>query len=626
MLEETVTNQKSPPAETALTMLSFIQSDLPSGGTAAEQRFFTLFGPLCERIFGVLSKEDGYRHKDGGWLAAQNAWPRPAASMTMINKMSCSSSPSPRNAANAIGQQISKVRATTTATTASNSIEQDPVFRLLATAGSPIPGREEANLPTLIEAISKETEKRPTVSFPFPFHALPRSLQDAWLALVKASMLSSGGGMMMGVGPSGHYHMSSSMNVSSAPVVVSGAVLSEALVTANEHRLLTQLMRKRPEEQQQLKYYLQQRSAHQQQQQADQHPYQHNQQQQQQQLPLRLSPRMSVGLQQSISSTTSPNQGIRSTTITSIHGKEDDFPDPVVLLSMLEYYLVLFLRFPLAMPDRNKYPATVPNNIKGVNVHRMSRPNSYSREQSYYGETLYFHIFERLVRHFLPLEAPEENRYMDFSSSNNFGESELFVRLIMALWLEPLRIAPTSQVVQMIHERRGRTLTEPLLLDLDASYSLTVLSTVAPEQPQQQPPPQGPKFPTILVHRCVRKLILAALLDPGVRLRCRVTGTSSPPQLTICLRTLQPAVYNYIRTGLRFASIHSSESSFFGALNAWLIWLEPWNVRPCECANASTSTLALCFWIAFRLTLFVFETCMHSSSISYAVRGVDANF
>ena len=571
MLEDAIKNDKSQPSETALMMLSFIQSDLPSGGTAAEQRFFKLYGPLCERIFGVIDEEDGYRHEEGGWLAAQNAWPRPSAMMRRTSSSSnnttsnsiMSGSTSPRTTARALGQRISKVRATaTTTTTASNSVEQDPVFCLLATAGAPIPGREESNLPTLIEAISKETEKRPAVSFPFPFLALPRSLQDAWLALVEASMMSSGG-KMVGVGISSH-----NMNMGGPAVLLAPTT---TLISANEQRLITQLLRKRPEEQLQLKHYMQQRSAHQ------QHQNQHDHQQYLQQQPLHLSPRM--GLR-----SLSPSGGATLSPTTMTHNKEDDISNPVVLLSMLEYYLVLFLRFPLAVPYRNKNPGS---KIIGVNVHQIPRSSPYStgKSREAYGDVLYIQIFKRMVRHFLPLE-PEENRYIDFSSSNstttignNFTESELFVRLAMALWLEPLRLTSTAQVVQTAHERRGHTIMEPLALDLDASYSLTVLAP--PQQSQQQQQQQPPLYPPPVVQSCVRSLLLAAIQDPGVRVHCRHTGVA-PSQLTTCLRALQPAVYNYVRASLRFASIHSSESPFFGALHAWLIWLEPWNSKPCE--------------------------------------------
>lgn len=338
-------------------------------------------------------------------------------------------------------------------------------------------------------------------------------------------------------------------------------------VSTNEQRLLAQLLRKRPEEQMQLRLYLQ-KSA--QQQQAHPHSRQ----------PLQLSPR--IGLH----SSASPSCNAANLSSTPSSKKETEGVPPTVTMSMLEYYLVLFLRFPLAAPDRNRPPGS---NTSGVHAHRV--PHYQRRTSEAYGDTLYFQLFQRLVRHFLPKEA-EETRYIDFrSGSNNFfyAESELFVRLLMALWLEPLRLTPTPQIVQAIRERRGlHHTTEPLLLDLSASYDLVVLSptvatsattttttTATPQAAVYKPPPS-------MVHRCVRSLLIAVILDPALRQNCRTTAIAGAPALTTCLTALQPAVYNYIRASFRFASIHSSESSFFGAMNAWLIWLEPWNLTQCK--------------------------------------------
>jgi len=550
MLEESLRNEKGHPAETAFAMLAFLQSEMPAGGAAAESRFFNMYGTLCERIFGAVgSKEDGYRHKDGGWLSAQVAWSRPSSIGSSGSSGGAAagmmSSPTARRTTNALGQQISKVRSTAIP---SNSIENDPVFKLLGTAGAPLPGGEPAP-PTLIEAISKESENRPGVGFAFPFHALPQSLQDAWLALVETAQ----GGMV--IDP---YNNSN----------INATIMK---VSANERRLLAQLLRKRPEEQMQLRLYLQ-KSAQQQQ----QHPHLRQ--------PLQLSPRVSMH------SAASPSSSSHANLSSSSNKKEDEVP--TVTLSMLEYYLVLFLRFPLAAPDRNKAPGS---NISGVHVHRIPQVQQ-RRTSEAYGDTLYFQLFQRCVRHFLPKEA-EENRYIDFSSSNNnnnmnvnsyYAESELFVRLLMALWLEPLRLLPTPKIVQTIHERRGlHHATERLVLDLNASYDLVVLSptTTASTSTTTTPTPQVAVYkpPPSMVHRCVRSLLIAAILDPALRQNCRTSSTTaSAPTLTTCLTTLQPAIYNYIRTSFRFASIHSSESSFFGAMNAWLIWLEPWNLTQCK--------------------------------------------
>jgi len=48
--------------------------------------------------------------------------------------------------------------------------------------------------------------------------------------------------------------------------------------------------------------------------------------------------------------------------------------------------------------------------------------------------------------------------------------------------------------------------------------------------------------------------------------------------LTPQMHMVQPSFYNYIRVVFKYAPLHLSDSAFFTALSAWLIWLEPWNV------------------------------------------------
>jgi len=524
MLEEALRNEKSQPAETALAMLSFLQSELPAGGTAAELRFVKMYGILCERIFGAIGgKEDNYRHKDGGWLSAQTAWARPSSASTGI----ASGGDSPRSK---MGQQISKVAASRS-TAPTSTLDSDPVFKLLGTAVQ-VPGREPPP-PTLMKAISKESENRPGVVFAFPFLALPQSLQVVWLTVIEASM----GGMTL-----------------------DGDTATMMMISANDQRLLTKMLRKRPEEQNQLRLY-KQRSA----QQSQQHSHVRQ--------PLHLSPHGIHSNSPAVTLRRPPSPSPITGSATK-NTPEEEAP-PNVMLSMLEYYLFLFLRFPLAPPDRSKSAAS---SIPGVQVHRIpTTANVRSREP--YGDTLYFQLFRRAMRHFLPYQ-PEENRSIVFSSPE-YMESELFLRLVAAFWVE-VRLTPTPKVVQTIRERRGLTSlaatdnnNEPqqpeLQLDLNASYDLVVLQ-------KYEPPP-------FMVHKCIRALVVHAILDPAIRGQCRqdsLLATGSTTCLSTCLATLQQPVYNYIRTSFRYSSIHAKGSSFFGAMNVWMIWLEPWNLTQCK--------------------------------------------
>ena len=46
-----------------------------------------------------------------------------------------------------------------------------------------------------------------------------------------------------------------------------------------------------------------------------------------------------------------------------------------------------------------------------------------------------------------------------------------------------------------------------------------------------------------------------------------------PPAMS----TIQTSIFNYIRLGLTCGSIHDRRSIFHRALEAWLVWIEPWN-------------------------------------------------
>jgi hypothetical protein len=154
------------------------------------------------------------------------------------------------------------------------------------------------------------------------------------------------------------------------------------------------------------------------------------------------------------------------------------------------------------------------------------------------------------------------------------------------MWLEGQpRLVTTQNVLQSMVERRrhrsGLTNTvntsTNLMLDLNSSYDLAQILGKYEPLPNQ-------------VQNCLRTLIIHFILDPAVQkdsldssTRSSYTKKSQKLCLSPSITILQQPVYNYIRSTFRFASIHSSsESSFYGALNVWLIWLEPWNVTLCK--------------------------------------------
>jgi hypothetical protein len=570
MLEEAIRNhEKVHPAEIALAMLSFIQSELPAGGTAAETRFLNLFLPLCDCIFGPMDlTEKDFRHKDGGWMSVSKQWPRPTPS----SAMSTSGTSTP-------GTPLSKVNLPDSAKAMmSYSLDTDPVVKLLGTAGKPQAGSEPLPF-TLIEAISKESDHRPSVTFPFKFHALPLPLQESWLASIKQSSALFPGNRTVTV---------------SAPIS-----------TDNDLRLLG-LLRKGPSEQNQVQLFSQKSSSSFNTTQPDylrQKSVLHRPQQQYLD-PNRGSstnnPSMTVS-----PSLQSPSFGLLSPSSRRIQESsleiQNELPD--LMLSMLEYYLFVFLRFPLAAPKgKGVVSSNASSSIPGVNVHRIPAtapplgtgpPNNGRTTRDSFGETLYYHLFRRCMRHFLPYEV-EGSRSIAFGDAKQFPESELFLRICIAMCLESRsRLVPTEVMMELILERRRQRTsgtvhensgpTTAPVLDLHSLYDLTHTTGKYDSLPTQQ-------------QKCLRTLIIHAMLDPSVaqtgldRQRSPSNLASQKWCLTQCLTVLQQPVYNYIRTTFRFAPIHStSESSFYGALNIWLIWLEPWNVSQCTYFMASTT-------------------------------------
>jgi hypothetical protein len=58
---------------------------------------------------------------------------------------------------------------------------------------------------------------------------------------------------------------------------------------------------------------------------------------------------------------------------------------------------------------------------------------------------------------------------------------------------------------------------------------------------------------------------------------------------------LQLPFYNFLRTTFRYASIHATTSPFHAAIEAWLVWIEPWNVEMRKLIlSADTNHLGLC--------------------------------
>lgn len=507
MLEEALRDGKRNPCDAAMAMLSFIQYDLAAGGATAEARFYNnLFGPLCERIFGPMDEK--WKHS-GGWLSSQSQWNR---------------IPTPTH-----GPMSS---AKIPGTVSSSSLEADPVVRLLATTSDS--AKKDMTAPTLVEAISNESENRPSVGFSFPFMAFPSSTQDACMSALELTLSSPT------VGSARHQQLMHS-------------------VTENDLRLFGCVLRKPQREQASLlrlrHLHAQREALHSMHQQAQPSPVSQN--------GLGLPPSSFFSGMGSVPPSSASPSGISPAEL-----KRESDNSVMIILSMLEYYLVTFLRFPLA-----KQPFASKQTL------RLSSSSGHYHESEPYGDAVYKYLFVRYLQHFLPhAPATEEGRSITIEATNSSNvHSELFLRLVILLWVEsPMRLVPTSKVLQSLQDEqvlKQQMQMSPIPLaassfaTLEYSYELTQAREFA--------------APSSLVSTCLQKLVEHLFADPSIPVAMHkyTTGQLLPNH---ALWVVQSPMYNYIRSTLRNASLHTADRAFYNAIHLWLLWLEPWNWSKCK--------------------------------------------
>lgn len=237
--------------------------------------------------------------------------------------------------------------------------------------------------------------------------------------------------------------------------------------------------------------------------------------------------------------------------------------NPTMLLSMLEFFLFTFIRYPTAPPMAQPAPQGHPS--------RAPR-----RSTGGYGDSVYTHLFTAYLNHFLPLEDPKA-AFRGYSVLPR--NAEVLLRIVIEFWLfGTTKVTPYEDVAKQILERRksyGSITLGHETLDLSAAYDLVKVN--------QQPAPEQ-------VQKCLRALVFHVLKDPllpkAVK-ACSKHEETSPmsgpttipwcisPQMTV----LSQGVFTYIATTFRHAPIHVRRSAFSNALDMWLLWLEPWNVE-----------------------------------------------
>lgn len=245
--------------------------------------------------------------------------------------------------------------------------------------------------------------------------------------------------------------------------------------------------------------------------------------------------------------------------------------EPVVTLSILEHYLLHFLRYPLAAPDRR---VSAVSTISGVNVHRITTTTTVAgaamqpAARESFGDKLYFRVFGRILDYFLP-HQPDGERSIAMAGHTN--ESELFLRLLISIWLDSRALLiPTGKVVRTVLERRQHVGLDnsdlSSIFDLNSSFDVTQLPGNYEQLPSQ-------------AQKCLLVLTQHVILDPLLHQYSHdINAAKEHWRLTPCMSILQYSMYNFIRTSLRYDSVHSAGSAFYVALNLWLLWCEPWNV------------------------------------------------
>ena len=476
MLEEGLRKTTFPPGDAALAMLSFIRFELPEGGTSAEERFLRLVSLLNDRVFGPIAGEkELFHHEIGGWLSFQNKWECPGVSRSKNSRPR--THPRSKHAL---------------------SMDSDPVVQLLCGVEALT---DKEKLPTLLEAVSSETDYRPNALFQFPFQALPNPTQELILAILQST-------------------------IDGKPVDTTGR--------SNGERLFQDLIRVHPKEQHELRRYQASKTKI---------PQDGNR-------PLSLSP---------LSRVTSPFHNISNFSFP--REKDEQLKIPHIMLTMLEVYLVTFVRYALASP---KSTSPQPQGMSS------NRPVSRSIP---YGEQVYLYLFKCYLLHFLPnFEAHQY--FLGYTNLNR--NSELFLRIVLELWFcGEMKFTAVVKAAESYRERRGAERS----IDLSTYFDLIHFN-------------YNPPLPH--VQACVRSLIIHVLKDQHTALSVKdcydeaqrattTENTAGPTMLPWCvspsMTVLQQPFFNFIISTFRHAPIHVFASPFFTALDVWLMWLEPWNME-----------------------------------------------
>lgn len=547
MLEEALNNPNGSPPETARALLSFFGQEFPLGGTAAESRFVHFFSTLVERVFGPviadsLSREHEFTAEqlkliNAAWLMYSRPW--------SYRSSTPGSSPPPSVSYSPYGTNASSVP----------KLDSDPVVQLLSapqhfqTSGV---GKGAGKLSNLSLDSTRQSTGN-SISFfrilscqadldlhilrnarsAFPFAELPRNMQDDLVRLV--NMDSTGNKLSESTISSHDLLGCLSINplrqkefvLSMRQIIAKQSFGHDAGTITNSSRSVSSI-----------------------------------------QSPILSSGRIT---NQHLSPTPSSVQNI-DVMIKNLH----------LDLSLWDYYFMVFCHFPLLMGKMNQVKKS------GGSSSSSSYGTKPRISGSAYGEKVYIHLLKDYIKYFFPHEfenanssASTESGHLPVKADMN-GSSELIIRLMIEYWLEKHEYADTKYAMANLSvENVGIESSYDLaqLLPGQDVWSLSDGLMNRRHQRYDAPPKQAQRCIKILVdHLVCDPAIARQSLDYSKREGSRNmedTAWPIPKMHTI----LQPSLYNYIRTGLRYGPIHVARSSFFAAMDLWLMWLEPWNVQ-----------------------------------------------
>jgi len=481
------------------------------------------------------------------------------------------------------------------------SLDQDPIVRLLRAPRRQPPPPRDANKfndvhnyyspPTFLDALSAETMHRPSVRFPFPLAGLSflsHPLAEDWKtcfwnefereakaqAAAAVSPTARGGFGSRGGAP---LEEPPNKREENQPLGVEGK--------ENATRILLRLLSGGMKDQMGLQSHFRQTyNQH--------HPLVQGQQ---------------------------PNFGSPSPLKQRSHGRmmnlghqtpqRNNAPgsimEPNLELTMMEYYLFLFVRFPLANTFWDMQLQEQQRRQRRVAGQRIPPP---------FGQRLYSNLLMSYMNYYLPQGRVYDRDRLGvgvdcFDGTASDRTSELFLRLILELWVQGPNIAPTTNdaIARYCRVRDGVS---------SSSSSLSLQSTIHPSlsdslelaQPAQQAIVKSPPYQVqtgilslvrhLVSDKSMRELVRDVSLSVQQRQREDRGGAATPTlvddagsersssqsnnvAVSWCLppaiTASQPSIFNYIRLGLACGAIHDPSSIFHWALESWLIWMEPWN-------------------------------------------------